>query len=184
MCDAGGPYTGETEQTIQFTGSARYGTPPYTWAWNFGDGATSAEQNPSHTYTAMGSYTITLVVTDSVSETATDSATATIIPKQQELGIGNITGGLLKIKTTIKNLGTSVANNISWNISLVGGFILTGKQTVGSLPSLDPGEEQTIASKPIIGFGKTVVKIIATIPEATASKNQNATVLFFFIKMK
>jgi PKD repeat protein len=34
------------------------------WAWTFGDGATSTAKNPSHTYSAMGSFTVTLVVTD------------------------------------------------------------------------------------------------------------------------
>jgi PKD repeat protein len=35
------------------------------WAWDFGDGTTSNEQNPLHTYAAAGSYTVTLVVTGS-----------------------------------------------------------------------------------------------------------------------
>jgi serine protease len=35
-----------------------------SWSWNFGDGATSAEQNPSHTFAATGSYDVTLTVTD------------------------------------------------------------------------------------------------------------------------
>lgn len=34
------------------------------WQWNFGDGITSTGQNPSHAYSAAGSYTITLTVTD------------------------------------------------------------------------------------------------------------------------
>jgi len=34
------------------------------WAWNFGDGNGSAEQNPSHTYGDYGSYTVSLTVTD------------------------------------------------------------------------------------------------------------------------
>ena len=34
---------------------------PIRWSWSFGDGATSAEQHPVHTYTASGIYTVTLV---------------------------------------------------------------------------------------------------------------------------
>ncbi len=34
------------------------------WLWDFGDGQTSTEENPSHEYTATGTYTITLTVTN------------------------------------------------------------------------------------------------------------------------
>ncbi|MBL7745641.1 MAG: PKD domain-containing protein [Chitinophagaceae bacterium] len=36
------------------------------WQWSFGDAATSAVQNPSHTYTAAGTYTVTLSVTSAI----------------------------------------------------------------------------------------------------------------------
>jgi PKD repeat protein len=32
------------------------------WAWDFGDGATSTEQNPTHTYRRPGTYTVSLTV--------------------------------------------------------------------------------------------------------------------------
>lgn len=34
------------------------------WAWTFGDGGTSTQQNPTHTYAAPGNYTVTLTITD------------------------------------------------------------------------------------------------------------------------
>lgn len=37
---------------------------PTSWQWNFGDGNSSTDQNPSHTYTVAGSYSITLSVSD------------------------------------------------------------------------------------------------------------------------
>lgn len=46
-----------------------------TFAWNFGDGNTSNEENPSHSYTAAGSYTVTLTITsngNTVTETKED----------------------------------------------------------------------------------------------------------------
>lgn len=41
-----------------------------TWAWDFGDGSTSVEQNPVHEYAAGGAYTVTLTVVDDTGETA------------------------------------------------------------------------------------------------------------------
>ena len=35
------------------------------WEWDFGDGATSSAQSPSHTYSNTGFYTVTLKVTSS-----------------------------------------------------------------------------------------------------------------------
>ena len=37
---------------------------PDTWDWTFGDGGTSTEQNPVYEYTAVGTYTVTLTVSN------------------------------------------------------------------------------------------------------------------------
>lgn len=34
------------------------------WFWNFGDGGTSTQQNPTHTYPSSGTYNVTLIVTN------------------------------------------------------------------------------------------------------------------------
>ncbi|MHC1626364.1 MAG: PKD domain-containing protein, partial [Methanoculleaceae archaeon] len=61
-----------------FTGAPTSGAPPLdvvfndtstggkvdSWSWNFGDGGTSTEQNLTHQYTADGTYTVTLTVTN------------------------------------------------------------------------------------------------------------------------
>jgi len=38
---------------------------PTAWSWNFGDGTTSNLQNPAHTYTASGTYTVSLTAINS-----------------------------------------------------------------------------------------------------------------------
>ena len=48
--------------TMQFTDTST-GTPT-SWAWDFGDGGTSTQQNPSHTYAAAGNYSVKLTVTN------------------------------------------------------------------------------------------------------------------------
>lgn len=47
--------------TIQFTD--RSSTTVTGWSWDFGDGSTSTDVNPIHTYTASGTYSVVLTVT-------------------------------------------------------------------------------------------------------------------------
>jgi len=46
------------------------GTLPLGYLWNFGDGITSREQNPTHIYATNGEYTVTLTVTNSFGQDA------------------------------------------------------------------------------------------------------------------
>ncbi len=74
------PTSGTGPLSVQFT-DATTGTPA-TWAWAFGDGATSTVQNPSHTYNP-GTYTVSLTVTNAAgtdSVTKTDYVTVAVPP--------------------------------------------------------------------------------------------------------
>lgn len=78
IADAHGPYQAGINIPIQFNGSAANGTPPYSFHWMFGDGATIDEQNPVHTYTTAGNYSVSLRVIDSLGSTAYDSTWALV----------------------------------------------------------------------------------------------------------
>jgi PKD repeat protein len=67
------PTSGYEPLTVQFS-DASTGSPT-TWVWDFGDGSTSTEQSPSHTYNTAGTYTVSLTATNdagSDTETKTD----------------------------------------------------------------------------------------------------------------
>ncbi|HYQ71461.1 MAG TPA: PKD domain-containing protein, partial [Gammaproteobacteria bacterium] len=64
--DANGPYTGTTGVGVNFssTGSSDPDGNITSYAWSFGDGGTSTQANPGHTYTSAGDFNVTLTVTD------------------------------------------------------------------------------------------------------------------------
>lgn len=183
FCDAGGPYTGEIDQEIQFIGFATGGTEPYIWAWEFGDGATATEQNPTHSYTNPGTYTVILRVTDWYSFWVRDFTTATIVtpPLLPVLEVGAITGGR-GITASVRNIGEGSATNLEWSITLSGKLVFVGKSTTGMLTTLVAGGDEVIKAGFILGIGKTDILVSATCGEgATTKANASAFILGPFI---
>jgi PKD repeat protein len=66
------PTTPDVGDTVTFTDkSTAVGSATIEgWSWNFGDGTTSTVQNPTHSYAIMGTYTVSLTVTDSNDQTS------------------------------------------------------------------------------------------------------------------
>ncbi len=56
----GTPTTGSGPLTVAFTDLST--NSPTSWSWDFGDGSTSTEQNPTHVYTSLGGYSVSLTV--------------------------------------------------------------------------------------------------------------------------
>ncbi len=78
---SGSPTTGQQPLTVAFTDQST-GTVS-GWDWSFGDGDVSIEENPSHTYTTEGDFSVSLVVsgpagTDTM--TRVDYITASVAP--------------------------------------------------------------------------------------------------------
>jgi len=58
----GTPTTGTVPLAVSFTDTST--NTPTSWAWTFGDGGASTAQNPSHTYSSTGSFTVALTATN------------------------------------------------------------------------------------------------------------------------
>ena len=55
------PVTGRAPLTVHFTNATQPGSEPVSlWAWDFGDGGSSADPSPTHIYTEAGVYTVSL----------------------------------------------------------------------------------------------------------------------------
>ena len=75
-----------------------------SWAWDFGDGASSTDANPLHTYAEAGSYEVTLTATDS--EGQTDTFTQTVVVSDVEIE--------LSLKRSSKTRLGTMRVDLSW----------------------------------------------------------------------
>src|ERR1039458_7521821 len=79
MANAGGRYSGVPGVAVTFNGSGS--TDPQnealSYAWNFGDGTTGSGISTTHAYSAVGTYNISLTVTDTSNLTSTAGTTGT-----------------------------------------------------------------------------------------------------------
>ena len=89
--------------------------PPTTWNWNFGDGNNSAIQNPSNTYSAAGTYTVTLIAAAGACGTDTVSIPVTVNP----LPLASFTNTTVCLNNPTLFTDASTGNNTistwSWN---------------------------------------------------------------------
>jgi PKD domain len=71
--------TGGTEPlNITCTATATGGTMPYDFAWTFGDGTGSALENTTHTFDRVGTFTVSVNVTDHLGSKAQKNWTVTV----------------------------------------------------------------------------------------------------------
>ena len=92
--DAGGPHGGHIGQEITFDASRSFdpeGNIP-AYYWNFGDGTNDTEVIATHAYSHLGTYNITLSVTDSNDQTASDTIKVWIQESNNPVNQPTITG--------------------------------------------------------------------------------------------
>ena len=78
--DAGGPYSGNAEESIYFEDNLVLGGAlPYSYHWDFGDGNTSdGVYHPQHVYARPGEYVATFTVVDGEQNESSDTANVTV----------------------------------------------------------------------------------------------------------
>ena len=115
-------HTSGCDANIQFTdiSGAPAGT---TYLWNFGDGQTSTLQNPSHSYSNSGTYTVSLALTSCAgndSEIKTSYITLTIPTAPTTTGDSICGSGTVALSAT----GTGTLN--WYDAAIAGNLVTTG----------------------------------------------------------
>ncbi len=84
------------------------------WYWDFGDGNTSTDPSPSHTYTSLGSFPVSLVVTNLFGCTATmPSETVTVFDYESQLTSGNLYG-CTPLTANLSSSNNSLVPVVDW----------------------------------------------------------------------
>lgn len=128
------PDTCITSPVVSFTNTTTPIGADYSFLWDFGDGTTSTDSMPVHTYSAVGTYTITLIATDIVS------------------GISDTATRQVKIFSTS---GAQIpgANCCSGNFvyDLTGNFIIDNQSKINSLLNLFVNDSLSVSDTIFIG---------------------------------
>ena len=91
---------------------------PTAWAWSFGDGGTSALQNPVYTYTTPGTYTVSLTATNyggSASSVRSDYVAVTAQPLPVPSFTSNITSGSAPLSVNFTDTSTNSPTAWAWS---------------------------------------------------------------------
>ncbi len=93
--DPGGPYSGVEGEAITFdgSGSSHPDKDPLTFEWDFGDGVTATGAAPSHSYSAVDIYTVTLTVSNAKGARSRNRTRAEVISlhRNKPPSLGDIT---------------------------------------------------------------------------------------------
>ena len=117
------PTSGNPPLTYSFTDSSTGS--PISWLWDFGDGYTSTEQNPTHTYSEPGNYAVNLTA---INANGTDSKIAIIKVLEEQADAMfpvanfsiNITSGYLPLLVQFTDFSQ---NATGWNWDFGDGVI-------------------------------------------------------------
>jgi gliding motility-associated-like protein len=71
------PQSGCEPLTVQFTNLTKFADPS-TYAWDFGDGGTSHDSDPTHTYTHYGNFSVSLSASNIAGKTVTETKLSAI----------------------------------------------------------------------------------------------------------
>jgi len=89
VADAGQDQTVTVGQTVNFDGSGSYDSDGniISYNWDFGDDSSAAGVNVTHAYSSVGTYTVTLAVTDNGGMTDTHTAIVTVTEEPNEIEV-------------------------------------------------------------------------------------------------
>jgi len=177
--------TGIAPLTVQFNDTST--RLPASWSWNFGDGATSTEQHPAHTYTTAGTYTVILTATnDGGSNTSAKTGYITVIDKPITAFSVNTTSGSVPFTVLFTDKSTNSPTSWLWDFgdcststvqNATHTFVTSGNFTVNLTATNVAGSNST-AKTGYISVTAAAVKPVAAFTADKITGNAPVTITF------
>jgi PKD repeat protein len=159
---------------VTFTNTTNEGT--WNWLWKFGDGTTSSDKNPSHTYTALGNYTVTLLVSNAnCSDSIQHQVSVTPLPPVANFD--PIPSGCEPLDITISNTSLNTdtpGTTYRWDFG--DGSISTAKNPVYTF--FDPGTYRVELTVTGPGGISTFSQVVNSYSSPRANFEVSPTVVF------
>lgn len=158
--------------TDQSTSSG--GDPIITWAWDFGDGNSSTQQNPTHIYTASGPISVILDVSTAFCS-ASDTITVTVETAPIAAFNPDVTIGCSPLGINFTNTSSVNAVSFLWDFG-------DGNTSTATNPTytyinnygVDTTFTVTLISQTTFGCADTTFQVITVYPNPSASFTNNA----------
>lgn len=153
------PMSGRADLDVAFSADGAGGDGTLTYAWTFGDSATSAEQNPDHTYVDMGEHTASCTVTDEDGDTDGDSLeinvgahpVRTVTVVEEEGFVGPCGNPLVTRTTVIDEMDAGVDDTVVELEVYVDGGVLIGEVLEGTALSALPASSAIVETSSTTG---------------------------------
>jgi PKD repeat protein len=109
------PASGTIPLQVDFTDQSQYG--PTSWSWTFGDGGTSASQNPSHIYNEPNLYTVTLTASNAYGSSVVTKTACILAMAPQPVAdfTQDVTSGQSPLSVSFTDLSTGQPTSWLWN---------------------------------------------------------------------
>ncbi|WP_321506272.1 PKD domain-containing protein [uncultured Methanoregula sp.] len=182
---------GDNPLTVKFIDGSTHA--PTSWSWDFGDHTTSAEQNPAHTFTGIGNYTVNLTVSNSAGSNTVSKAgyitvlapyveqNTFVIHDVQTVTVGTVQNVTITTGTNVTTSGNvvTISNSTSWSslaITMKDAPVTGGATLNGTVNAVKAVTEPVTA--PIESVGSPTVQIslnMSEMPGSTAAITQTIT---------
>lgn len=158
---------------IAFTDNSSPGTGSIvSWLWNFGDGLTSTQQNPTHTYVSAGIFNVSLQVTDvnGCTDVLTKSTFIRIDKPNASFSFNNVFGCNPPLNVQFTSTGTTAGNH-TWLFGAAGTsvqaspsvtFTTAGVYTITHIVTDPNGCSDTVIYNNLVQVGQTNVQVLVS----------------------